>query len=298
MAPQVKKWCFTLNNPTEGEKEALSDLCNSEHVQYAVIGREVGESGTPHLQGYIWFTDRKTRNQAKAVIGDRAHLEVTRGTHQQASDYCKKDGDYDEYGSPSEEGTRCQFSRYVTWLDSLSHRPTEAQILREFPGLYGRYRNNLLRMMLQIHPPRAPDVHGDPRPWQADLEALLLDDPDDRTVRFRIDEQGEAGKTWFVQYWMMEHRDETQVLRSGKRDDLAHAIDPTKLYFFIDVPRGGMEHLQYSILEYLKDGIIFSPKYDSTTKYTGRNVHVVVFCNEWPDMDALSADRYDCVAVP
>lgn len=290
---QVKKWCFTLNNPTEGEKQALADLCESEHVTYAVIGREVGDTGTPHLQGFVWFAQRKSINQAKALIGNRAHLEITHGTAQQASDYCKKDGDFDEYGSMTDGGNKESFAALTRWMESLDHRPTENEILAEFPGLFGRYHASVLRIRNLLRPSSPQSVQGDLRQWQADLEELLLADPDDRTVHFRIDESGESGKTWFTRYWLKKFPAESQYLRSGKRDDLAHAIDETKLYFFIDVPRGGMEHFQYSIVEYLKDGMIFSPKYNSTTKMTGRNVHVVVFCNEWPDMNALSADRYD-----
>jgi len=53
-----------------------------------------------------------------------------------------------------------------------------------------------------------------------------------------------------------------------------------------------MEYLQYSFLESVKDGMIFSPKYDSTTKFMEQKCHVVVMCNELPDISKLSRDRY------
>jgi len=53
-----------------------------------------------------------------------------------------------------------------------------------------------------------------------------------------------------------------------------------------------MEYLQYAVLEKLKDQIIFSGKYASSTKYIEHPVHVVVFSNEEPNMDALTLDRY------
>jgi hypothetical protein len=46
-------WCFTLNNYTTDELEFLSSsILGSGEYNY-IIGKEIGESGTPHLQGYI-----------------------------------------------------------------------------------------------------------------------------------------------------------------------------------------------------------------------------------------------------
>lgn len=46
---QGKNWCFTINNWTEEEFQLLQDI----EVQYLVVGKEVGENLTPHLQGYV-----------------------------------------------------------------------------------------------------------------------------------------------------------------------------------------------------------------------------------------------------
>jgi len=292
----VKRWCFTLNNPSEGEKSSLVDLFESEHVSYAIVGREVGESGTPHLQGFVSFTDRKRLTSVKALMGDRAHFEATKGTDKQASDYCKKDGDYDEYGELQGQGKRTDWDRYKDWLLSLDVPPTESTICLQFPSLYGRYRTSALQMSRLLC--QSPlHVEGDLRPWQQDLEEALLNDPDARSIEWMVDEAGAAGKSWFVTYWFTKYRDETQMLRVGKRDDLAHAIDETKKYYFFDVPRGGMEFFQYSIVEMLKDRVLFSPKYDSCTKVLHFRPHVVVFCNEHPDMDKLTPDRFKITEI-
>ena len=91
--PQGKHWCFTLNNPgAEPVPEWPVD------VQYYVIGKETGESGTPHWQGYVCFA-KPLRLTALKKLMPRAHWEQMKGTPQQAADYCKKDGDYEEDGT-------------------------------------------------------------------------------------------------------------------------------------------------------------------------------------------------------
>jgi hypothetical protein len=129
--------------------------------------------------------------------------------------------------------------------------------------------------------------------WQRVLhDALRTNDPGDRAILFYVDEEGGKGKTWFQRYMVSKYPNDTQVLSIGKRDDVAHALDQTKKIFLFNVPRGGMEFFQYTTVEQLKDRMVFSPKYDSKTKIWREKVHVVVFCNEEPDMAKMTADRY------
>lgn len=96
-----KYWCFTINNWDEMDVAVLRNIMDGGLVNYLVFGREVGENGTPHLQGYVEFKSRwdLRRCQGNFVMG--AHYEPRRGTPQEASDYCKKDGDWEESGTLS-----------------------------------------------------------------------------------------------------------------------------------------------------------------------------------------------------
>lgn len=87
--PDVRSrgWCFTLNNWTPAQATAIEALS----CRYLVYGREVGASGTPHLQGYIYFKDARTFRAVKKAFPKATHLECTQGTPQQASTYCKKE---------------------------------------------------------------------------------------------------------------------------------------------------------------------------------------------------------------
>lgn len=91
-----RSWCFTLNNYTQADEDLLQN--DSSAVRYVCYGREVGESGTPHLQGFIYFNNPCALSLCRERVGN-AHCEIARGTTKQAVEYCKKDGDCYERGS-------------------------------------------------------------------------------------------------------------------------------------------------------------------------------------------------------
>ena len=59
-------WCFTVNNPTMTKEEFLDNM--SENCKYLVVGFEVGDSGTPHFQGYLELKKKKRFNQMKELF--------------------------------------------------------------------------------------------------------------------------------------------------------------------------------------------------------------------------------------
>ena len=86
----AKRWCFTLNNWTEDELSSISSkfrvLCS-----ICLIGSEVGDEGTPHLQGYVEFLT-KCRPKSHELT-ERIHWEKCKGTRDDNVRYCSKDSD-------------------------------------------------------------------------------------------------------------------------------------------------------------------------------------------------------------
>lgn len=77
-------YCFTYNNYDDEGIARIQAL----QAKYLVFGKEVAESGTPHLQGLIVFSNGKTHSAArKLLVG--CHVEAAKDAVQAAA-YCKK----------------------------------------------------------------------------------------------------------------------------------------------------------------------------------------------------------------
>lgn len=97
---QFLKWCFTLNNWSKEEYKRLCIVC-TKMCRYWIIGKEIGDQGTPHLQGYIELKSKKRLDTIKKQFNERAHWERAKGTRMQNKKYCMKEGDWEDRG---EEG--------------------------------------------------------------------------------------------------------------------------------------------------------------------------------------------------
>lgn len=83
-----RAWCFTINNYTDADILRLESL---DGVERLIVGREVAETGTPHLQGYVRFSQPVRFSWWKNQF-PKAHVAVRRGTETQAAEYCSKEG--------------------------------------------------------------------------------------------------------------------------------------------------------------------------------------------------------------
>lgn len=291
------RWVFTLNNWTQAELDALLRHANT--FKYLIVGKETGASGTPHLQGFFILPPnlRFRLAQVRNLPGlRRAHFEPARGTSLQASQYCKKDGNFEEFGDLPSDGPKTNiFASFRDWVKELDHTPTITEVWEERPEMV-RY-DKQVHECIRLFGKKPPLVDGQPRGWQLELKRMLEEPADDRKIHYVVDPVGNTGKSWFCRYMLQEHRDDVQILSVGKRDDLAYAIDETKRIFLFDIPRKCMEYFQYPVVEALKNKLVFSSKYNSKMKELPGNVHVCIFSNEEPDRNAQTSDRYKVIRI-
>jgi len=86
-----QRWAFTLNNYTPADLCSLSKLYEEGKVTFLLFGKEVGESGTPHLQGYLELSKRQRRRNVVALPGlGRGRVEPAKGSGKENVNYCSK----------------------------------------------------------------------------------------------------------------------------------------------------------------------------------------------------------------
>jgi len=88
----IRNACFTLNNPTE---EEFWEILKLREYNYLIVGYEIGEEGTHHLQGYIEFTFSKRFDLLKKSLPRVSWRRRSKDAcAEQNFDYCSKDGDF------------------------------------------------------------------------------------------------------------------------------------------------------------------------------------------------------------
>jgi len=128
----AKSWCFTINNWAEKDIKLLTDFEKS----YLVYGKEMGESGTPHLQGYFSLK-KASRLSALKKIFPTAHLEVAKD-RDAAINYCMKDGDYTIIDN-RKQGSRTDLLAVVETLK----KGTLSDVIDEHPETFIKYHSGI-----------------------------------------------------------------------------------------------------------------------------------------------------------
>lgn len=136
MSPS-RYWTFTLNNYSEEHENQLSELGNSERVRYLVYGREIAPTTlTPHLQGFIVFKKPvRITGVMKEIPGAHVDRRYAKSTNLQAAEYCKKSGDYVEFGTLSEQGKRNDLLKIC---DEIKEGATLKDVADRYPDTYIR----------------------------------------------------------------------------------------------------------------------------------------------------------------
>ena len=149
-----KDWCFTLNNYDDNQITKMETiLVDGSVIRCAIYGKEVGRSGTPHLQGYLCLIKKQRFNQFRKLFGiDELHLEGrSKGSHEQARDYCKKDGNFKEFGIDEGGAGRCSDLKAVA--AELREGKSMKAVALDHPALYVRNYRGLHQYLHMIHEP-------------------------------------------------------------------------------------------------------------------------------------------------
>ena len=144
-------FAWTLNNWTPEELEHLKQV----KCQYITFGLESAPTtGTPHLQGFVYFKSATTFNAVKHKLGPRvANIKSIKYSAITNANYCQKDPSFFEKGEIPKQGKRNDISEFVA--DIKEFNPSDAQLITEFPMAFARFPNLMNQAREIFHP--APD---------------------------------------------------------------------------------------------------------------------------------------------
>lgn len=168
---------------------------SAEGFQYVIWGEEVAPgTGTPHLQGYVELTSKRTMGGLKKLIGvSTIHLEKAKGNCAQNQSYCKKDGNWSEFGSPLSQGSRSDLEAIQAEIDKGA---SNEEIADKYFSKWVIYRRSFDAYR---------ELKVQPRTWKTQV-ILLVGPTGVGKTRFVVDQAGDrelyvwGGDRWFDGY--------------------------------------------------------------------------------------------------
>lgn len=148
-------WVYTVwTEKREDMVEYLLDhVQRDEKIEYAIFGHEETKDGRKHLQGYVYWTNAVTGKGAQTRLGlshGEFYADAQRGTHAQASDYCKKENNlafvHGEIPDPADR----KESAWDYILVMLEDGATDSEIMRAYPAHFGRCRSGIAAMRMEL----------------------------------------------------------------------------------------------------------------------------------------------------
>lgn len=130
----------------------------------------------------------------------------------------------------------------------------------------------------------------EPYGWTLEVMEIIKQKPDPRKIYWFWEKDGGKGKTSLAKYLVVKHN---ANIVSGKTNDIFNAVKNAKSrkIFIINIPRSTQDFINYGALEQVKDGLLYSGKYEGG-QVVFNNPHLIVFANEPPDLSKMSMDRW------
>lgn len=298
---QSRMYCFTIH----GERADLEALqLVMEIPKWGRYGMcQLEQCPTTHrfhLQGFLVLPRAQRLSFVKGIHAG-AHWEPAKGSLGQNEEYCSKEtsrvpgcipvvwGERPE----NQQGRRTDLEAATALLKSTKGT-VKARMKRaaeDYPAVVAKHHKGLEYLCRLTEDNLEIPAPENWRPWQGELLLYLDTDQakaDDRTIVWVTDPAGGMGKSTMVRYLVAN---EGAVMLNGKIADMAHAYNSEQIVLF-DVTRTQLEHMDhlYSFAESLKNGIIFSTKYESGMKIF-KSPRVVFFANTGPTAGKWTADR-------
>lgn len=123
--------------------------------------------------------------------------------------------------------------------------------------------------------------------------------PHKRLINWFWSDKGKMGKTALIKYLVAKHN--AQFASGGKYTDIMNLIYHTDMdkcrCVIFTLPREHKNHISYSALESVKDGLVSNMKSFKNGSKQFDRPHVFVFANYPPNIETLSKDRWNIIQL-
>jgi hypothetical protein len=289
-------------------------------VVYSAYAHEVGEEGTPHLQGMV-IASNDIKSRINSAIGGRASIRplisdtvtlrsYVSGPFYEGDKLIKpvnstffEQGNFTKIAGKKKgqrielEAVKADISSGASYDDIVDKHFEVASRCHRFIKERVQARDTLAALTSL----RGEFESATLLPWQQALQDIVKEPVCPRKIYWIWSNTGNVGKSWMVRNLVCTQG--ATVLTGGKKIDMAYifAQNPTRIVVF-DLPRSaeiGTNEFErrhyldglYSLAEELKNGILVSGKYESKT-VVFKVPHVIFFANFEPDKTKWSKDRY------
>nr|QKV51279.1 putative replication associated protein [Crucivirus sp.] len=284
--PQSKNWCFT--------NFALDDIqfYDDPNIGFIAYGQETCPTTLKlHHQGFLQLRAKKTLGWIKNNLSKTVRFAIMKGNFKQNVEYCSKEGKLIKRGEYTGQGQNTPLLEAVKNIKENKFdfdNDENAVILLKY--------NKGVQHLINYHKDKE-----DKKLNKLDFESMfaclnhrqsywlkLLNQQSRRQILWIHDITGNLGKSFFSDYLcIFENAFEAE---NAANKDLAYAYKGQK-YVVFDFERSNADVINYGVIEKLKNGKIFSAKYESCSK---RFVPPKVIClsNFAPNIKMFSLDRW------
>nr|QKV51336.1 putative replication associated protein [Crucivirus sp.] len=299
MTGQHKRVCFTVF-----DENWLPDDIDRDKIKFFVGQEEIcPDTQRHHWQCYAECFKRRGWKKFEAAVGlprgddnkPRFHHSAAIASAEDNIAYCTKDA------SRMPNGERITFgdarpTRSVWDLIAIDIEKGMKlrDIKRKYVSTAGMYPTGLRDIYEVFKPVYREDAPEKWKPWQQHIVDLTATPCKDKsTIHWFWEPNGNAGKTTMSKY-LYDHCGAFLVF-NGKTADLAYPYDSEPIIVFNFV-MANEEKVNWQPIECLKDGIIYSSKYQSCLKRFA-SPHVICFANFRPPNGVMGSYKWNIVDI-
>lgn len=300
-------WVFTWNNYTvEDLKTVNEDWLKLPDMRCIMFEPEIAPTTrTPHLQGFFVFKSLKSFKQVKSMISPKIRFAQMRKPIEANIKYCSKDGNAIVLGElPKTQAERGAMGKeYVSqyghvwdhFIRDVKAGISFKDLAEKYPDMHGQFPRGF-REKFDLFSPKPTfnlkEKYAELYSWQIKLLELVDQPADERAVFWIYSKMGAVGKSDMLKHLVSVC--DFEPMQNAPTRDLACAWKGGHVVFDYSRSQQDSGLINYDVIEHIKNRLLFSPKYESVTKMSEnfKNVFVICFSNQPPDVTKLSKDRW------